>query len=90
MSFDPNAATIKVGGTVDLNVVVTPQNATNKKYTLIPDENPSATLEGNTLTAVSKGTKVVRVTTEDGNKEASFTLTVEENTPEPEPGVPTA
>lgn len=90
VSFNPNAATIKVGETVDLNVVVSPQNATNKKYTLTPDEDPSATLEGNTLTAVSKGTKVVRVTTEDGNKEASFTLTVEENTPEPEPEVPTA
>lgn len=90
VSFNPSVATIKVGETVDLNVVVSPQNATNKKYTLIPDEDPSATLEGNTLTAVSKGTKVVRVTTEDGNKEASFTLTVEENTPEPEPEAPTA
>lgn len=91
VSFNPNTATIKVGETVDLNVVVSPQNATNKKYTLTPDEDPSATLEGNTLTAVSKGTKVVKVTTEDGNKEANFTLTIEEKTtPETEPEVPTA
>ncbi|MDY6094160.1 MAG: Ig-like domain-containing protein [Candidatus Enteromonas sp.] len=70
--------TVKVGETVEATVSVSPENAANKKYSLVSLNTAVATVNGTTITAVSKGTAEIKVTTEDGAKTASVTLTVEE------------
>ncbi|MDY5441380.1 MAG: Ig-like domain-containing protein [Candidatus Enteromonas sp.] len=70
--------TATVGETITATVTVSPENATNTKYTLVSLNTAVATVNGTTISAVAKGTAEIKVTTEDGAKTASATLTVEE------------
>ena len=74
------SATIKVGETTKAKVTITPEDATNKEYTITSSDTKVATVSGDTITAIEKGTTEIKVTTKDGNKTSSATLTVVEAT----------
>ena len=74
------SATIKVGETTKAKVTITPEEATNKEYTITSSDTKVATVSGDTITAIGKGTTEIKVTTKDGNKTSSATLTVVEAT----------
>lgn len=67
----------KKGETVQLTAVVSPDNAADKNVTWTSADSSVATVDANGLvTAVGNGTTVITVTTEDGRKTASVTVTV--------------
>ena len=70
--------TIKVGETSSATVEVLPANADDKTYTIVSLNEAVATVNGTTITGVSKGTAEIQVTTTDGAKVAKATITVEE------------
>ncbi len=68
---------LEVGKTATLTATVAPENATNKKVTWSTDTPTVATVSAaGVVTAVAEGTAKITVTTEDGNKTASTTVTV--------------
>ncbi len=77
VKLNKNTTTIKVGGTETLTATVEPANATNKAVTWSSDNISVATVDANGLvTAVAEGSATITVTTEDGSKTASCTVTV--------------
>jgi len=66
----------KTGQTVQLTATVEPANATNKSVTWSSSNTAVATVENGVVTAVGNGTAVITVTTEDGGKTATCTVTV--------------
>ena len=80
VKLDKTAHTLAVGGTVTLVATVTPEGATNKKVTWKSDKTDIATVDGNgKVTAVKEGEAKITVTTEDGNKTATCTITVKKD-----------
>ena len=77
VTLTPETAELKVGETKNLVITVAPETATNKKYTCTSDKESVATVDNTGLiTAKSVGTAKIIVTTEDGNKTATCTVTV--------------
>ena len=77
VTLTPETAELKVGETKNLIITVAPGTATNKKYTCTSDKESVATVDNTGLiTAKSVGTAKIIVTTEDGNKTATCTVTV--------------
>lgn len=77
VTLTPETAELKVGETKNLVITVAPETATNKKYTCTSDKESVATVDNTGLiTAKSVGTSKIIVTTEDGNKTATCTVTV--------------
>lgn len=77
VTLTPETAELKVGETKNLIITVAPETATNKKYTCTSDKESVATVDDTGLiTAKSVGTAKIIVTTEDGNKTATCTVTV--------------
>jgi len=70
--------TLKVAETVIVNSTIIPANATDKKfsYSISPSELASIDNVTGILTALSVGTGTITVTTDDGAKTATSTLTV--------------
>ena len=64
------------GGSATLTATVEPSDAANQNVTWQSDNANVATVEGGTVTAVSAGTATITVTTEDGAKTATCTVTV--------------
>ena len=64
------------GNTATLTATVEPSNATNKNVTWSSDKPDVATVENGKVTAKAAGTATITVTTEDGNKTATCTVTV--------------
>ena len=64
------------GKTPSLNATVEPGNATNKKVTWASSNSGVATVSDGKVTAVSAGSAVIAVATEDGGKTASCAVTV--------------
>jgi len=65
------------GASETLTVVITPDNATNKKVSFNSDNTAVATVDANgKVTAVAAGTAKITVTTEDGGKTAVCTVSV--------------
>ena len=70
---------LEVDETVQLHAVVAPENATNKSVTWSSSDDTIATVsETGLVTAVEVGTTDITVTTEDGSKTDSITVTVAE------------
>ncbi len=69
-------AEIKVGETTTATVTVSPENATDASYEVKSSDTAVATVKDTTITAVGAGTTTIIVTTKDGAKTASATLTV--------------
>lgn len=86
VSLDKTSAELDVGGTLTLTKTIEPANATNPKVTWISSDVKVATVENGTVKAVAAGTAVITVTTEDGGKTATCTVTVKEKTSGSEDG----
>ena len=80
VSLDKTSAELEVGGTLTLTKTIEPANATNQNVTWMSDKKDVATVENGTVKAVAAGTAVITVTTEDGGKTATCTVTVKEKT----------
>ena len=78
VSLDRPSAELEVGGTLTLKATIEPANATNSNVSWSSSDVKVATVENGTVTAVAAGTAVITVTTADGGKEASCTITVKE------------
>lgn len=77
VSVSPTSATLAVNGTQQLTATVSPSNATNKNVSWNSSNAAVATVNSAGLvTGVTAGTATITVTTQDGNKTASSTITV--------------
>ncbi len=66
----------KAGQSAKLTATVEPANAQNKNVTWSSSNTAVATVDNGVVTAVGNGTAVITVTTEDGSKTATCTVTV--------------
>lgn len=78
VSLDTTEKTLtKAGETLQLTATVAPENAANKKLHWSSSDPKIATVDENGLvTAVSNGTAIITVTTEEGSYTATCTITV--------------
>ena len=78
ISLDKIEATIKIGGNIQLTATVTPDNATNKNVSWESSNTAVATVDNTGyVTAKSEGTATITAKTEDGEKTATATITIE-------------
>ena len=83
VSLDKTSLELTEGGTDTLTATITPNNATNKNVTWESSNTSVATVDANGLvTAVSAGTATITVTTADGGKTDTCTVTVREEAPD--------
>ena len=79
VSLNTDSLTLVEGGTATLTATITPNNATNPNVTWSSDNQNVATVNQNgEVTAVSAGDATIKVTTEDGEFEATCSVTVKE------------
>lgn len=77
VTVSENAVTMWVGEDKSFGVTVSPEGATNKNWTSSTSNASIASLSGkSTIHAVAPGTAIITVTTEDGKKAATITVTV--------------
>ena len=76
VSVSPTALSLTVGDTSTLTATVSPGDATNKNVTWSSNNTSVATVSGGTVTAVAAGSATITVTTEDGDKTATCSVTV--------------
>ncbi len=77
VSLDKTSAILNVGDLQILTAIILPDNATNKNVTWSSSNTSVATVDSNgKVTAVSNGTSVITVTTDNGNFKATCTVTV--------------
>ncbi len=75
----PSTAEVELGKTLTLKPTFSPANATNKIVTWSSSDESVATVDNNgTITAKKIGSTIITVTSQDGNKQASCTVTVVE------------
>ena len=83
VSLDKTSLELTEGKTAQLTATVEPNNATNKNVTWESSNTSVATVDANGLvTAVSAGTATITVTTVDGGKTDTCTVTVREEAPD--------
>ena len=81
VQLNKSSYTMQVGDRANLVATVKPTNATNQNVTWSSSNQQVATISSEgIITAVSKGTTVITVTTLDGNYTATCNLTVNEKT----------
>ena len=85
VSLNESNLSLYTGKTATLTATVTPENATNKNVTWSSDKPAVATVEGGTVTARGAGEATITVTTEDGKKTATCTVTVRPDIPPANP-----
>lgn len=78
VSLNLTNLSMTIGDESTLVATVSPSNATNKAVSWSSNNNSVATVNNGKITAVSKGTAVITVTTADGSKTASCNVTVSE------------
>ena len=77
VSLNKTTASLLKGKTTTLVTKINPNNATNKGVTWSSSNNSVAKVDSNgKVTAVAKGTATITVTTKDGSKKATCTVTV--------------
>jgi len=76
ISLSPAALSLHPGEESSLTATISPSNATNKNVAWSTNNSSVATVSGGTVSAKSAGTATITVTTEDGGKTASCTVTV--------------
>jgi uncharacterized protein YjdB/glycosidase len=80
VSVSPTTASLYAGNTQQLSATIAPANATNKTVTWSSNNTAVATVNSSGLvTAVSAGTATITAITQDGNKTATATITVNPN-----------
>ena len=77
VSLNKDSLNLYVGGNETLTATVEPANATNQNVTWSSDKPEVATVENGKVTAKAAGKATITVTTEDGEKTATCTVTVE-------------
>ena len=82
VSLNKTSTTLYVGGSETLTATVTPEGATNKNVTWSTSDASIATVTDGVVTAVSAGTATITVTTVDGGKTDTCTVTVREEAPD--------
>ena len=83
VSLNTNELTLTEGTTGTLTATVTPDNATNQNVTWTSSNTTVARVENGVVTAASAGEAIITVTTADGGKTDTCTVTVT-SVPEPE------
>ena len=87
VTLNTGAATLTVGQRTLLLATVTPENATNQNVDWTSSNSAVATVDSNgTVKAVAAGKAVITVTTVDGGKTATCTVTVTERQDTQTPG----
>lgn len=76
VSVKPSSLSLKVGETAQLTATVTPVNADNDNVNWSSSDNSVATVADGLVTAVKEGSATITVTTIDGGKTATCTVTV--------------
>ncbi|HXB12894.1 MAG TPA: Ig-like domain-containing protein, partial [Bacteroidia bacterium] len=77
VTVSPATATINVGGTQKLTATLTPANASDTAVTWVSSDPTKATVDSTGLvTGVAVGSVTITVTTQDGSKTATSTITI--------------
>ena len=77
VTISPKNASVDVDATTKLNSSVAPSTATNKSVSYKSSDDAIATVSSNgTVTGVAEGEATITVTTQDGNKSDTATVTV--------------
>ena len=76
VTLNKTEASITKTGSLTLTATVLPTNATNKNITWKSSDESVATVSDGALTIVGLGTTIITVTTEDGEKTATCTVTI--------------
>lgn len=77
VTISPKSASVDVGGTTKLDGTVAPSTATNKSVSYTSSDEAVATVSSNgTVTGVAEGQATISVTTQDGSKTDTATITV--------------
>ena len=76
VTLDKTSASLKVGENVKLTPTILPNNATNKSVTWSTSDANVATVNDGLVSAIKAGNVTITVTTKDGNKNATCTITV--------------
>jgi uncharacterized protein YjdB len=77
VNIDPTTLSLNAGATQAMGAIVMPANATNKNVTWSSSNPAVATINNNgTITALAQGVSTITVTTADGAKTATSSLTV--------------
>jgi len=76
VTLDKSVLTIVIGNTATLKETVNPSNAADTTVSWNSDNLSVATVNGGVVTAVAAGTATITVTTADGNKTATCSVTV--------------
>ena len=77
VAMSETSISLTVGGQKTLTATIIPANATNPKVTWSTSDSSVATVEDGKVSAMAGGSAIITVTTEDGKKTASCTVTVE-------------
>ncbi|WP_436883666.1 Ig-like domain-containing protein [Mammaliicoccus sciuri] len=77
VTISPKTVSIDVGGTTKLDSTVAPSTATNKSVAYKSSDEAVATVSSNgTVTGITVGETTITVTTQDGNKTDTATVTI--------------
>lgn len=76
ITLDKTELSLSIGDSETLTATIEPNNATNKNVTWSSNNEAVATVDNGKVTAVKEGTTTITVTTEDGGKKATCTVTV--------------
>lgn len=76
VELDKTTAIVSIGGTETLTATITPDDATNKNLTWSSSNEAVATVANGVVKGVSVGDATITVTTVDGSKTATCTVTV--------------
>lgn len=80
VTLDQTEVTLKMGETLQLTAIVTPDSAKEKSVTWTSENSSIATVdETGNITAVKNGTTKIKVVTKEGNYEAECKVTVSSN-----------
>lgn len=82
VSLDKTSLGLTEGETAQLTATVEPEDASNKNVTWESSNTNVATVNNGEVTAVSAGTATITVTTADGGKTDTCTVTVREEAPD--------
>lgn len=88
VSLDKTSLGLTEGETAQLTATVEPEDASNKNVTWESSNTNVATVNNGEVTAVSAGTATITVTTADGGKTDTCTVTVREEAPDRPVNIP--
>lgn len=80
VTLSSSSLNLEVGGTSTLTATVNPDNASNKNVTWSSSNTNVASVSGGVVTAIGAGSATITVTTVDGSKTATCSVTVTDST----------